>query len=588
MIIFLPIIVPIIVGILEAFIPKKFSIIHKTMLVLTTLVNLVFIIRIFAGARFEGIVWRLDNLASLMVLGIGSFGLLIALYSLKYFSDKINFKEFSIYTLWTLGAACGAVLTNNFILLLTFWGFLGLTLYLLVNLSKGASAAAKKTFIIIGATDALMIMGIAIIWMSKNSWTISGIPLSVSEINILSFIFLALAALAKAGALPVHTWVPDVAGKASVPVTALLPASLDKLLGIYLLARIVSDIFIPNSFTVYFLLIIGALTVIVAVMMALIQHDSKRLLGYHAVSQVGYMVIGLGTGNPIGMLGGLFHMLNNAIYKSTLFLSSGAVEKQTGTSDLDQLGGLSKAMPITFISALIASMAISGIPPFNGFVSKWYIYQGLIQSFKESNSFVMLIVLLAAMIGSALTMASFIKLIHATFLTVSSKSRDNVKEVNWMMWLPMVILSGLCIVFGIFAYQVPLKYLIPVKAPAIGLWQPGLASLMVIIGLIAGLIIYFVFFAKFKARYDDAFIGGHDIDPKTAPSGTEFYNTISNIPVFKALYVKAEKKWFDIYDVTTKLVFFVSGLLSKLHSGILHGYLAWCLLGIILLIWMLK
>src|SRR4030042_5389712 len=114
-------------------------------------------------------------------------------------------------------------------------------------------------------------------------------------------------------------------------------------------------------------------------MMSLIQHDLKRLLGYHAVSQVGYMVLGIGTGNPIGIAGGLFHMLNHAIYKSCLFLSGGSVEKKAGTTELDKLGGFAKIMPITFVTFVIASLAISGVPPFNGFASKWMIYQGIIE-----------------------------------------------------------------------------------------------------------------------------------------------------------------------------------------------------------------
>src|SRR4030043_1255511 len=107
-----------------------------------------------------------------------------------------------------------------------------------------------------------------------------------------------------------------------------------------------------------FLMIIGAVTIVAAVMMALIQHDLRKLLAFHAVSQVGYMVLGIGTGNPIGIAGGLFHMLNNTLYKSCLFLTSGNVEYRTHTSDLDKLGGLSKEMPLTYICALIASLSI--------------------------------------------------------------------------------------------------------------------------------------------------------------------------------------------------------------------------------------
>ncbi|GAG46575.1 unnamed protein product, partial [marine sediment metagenome] len=235
-----------------------------------------------------------------------------------------------------------------------------------------------------------------------------------------------------------------------IPVTAFLPASLDKLLGIYLLARIAMNLFVMNKAMGTVLLVVGAITIIAAVMMALIQHDLKRLLGYHAVSQVGYMLLGIGTGNPIGIAGGLFHMLNHAIYKSCLFLCGGAVEQKTGTTNLDKLGGLAKVMPITFVTCLVGALSISGVPPFNGFVSKWMVYQGVIELGRQGDK-LWIIWLTAAMFGSALTLASFMKLIHATFLgqRANNQASKRTNEVHWTMWLPMVILSGLCIIFGV-------------------------------------------------------------------------------------------------------------------------------------------
>ena len=239
--------------------------------------------------------------------------------------------------------------------------------------------------------------------------------------------------------MPLHTWIPDCAEKAPIPVTAFLPASLDKLLGIYLLARIVMNIFVMNKAMNIVLLAVGAITIIAAVMMALVQHNLKKLLSYHAVSQVGYMVLGIGTANPIGIAGGIFHMLNHAIYKSCLFLSGGNVEQESKTTDLSKLGGLAKFMPITFITFLIASLSISGIPPFNGFVSKWMVYQGLVQRLTVNGErLTTIICLVAAMIGSALTLASFMKLVHATFLGQLAKGQTTkrINEASWTMWLP--------------------------------------------------------------------------------------------------------------------------------------------------------
>jgi formate hydrogenlyase subunit 3/multisubunit Na+/H+ antiporter MnhD subunit len=407
---------------------------------------------------------------------------------------------------------------------------------------------------------------------------------------------LAIACFAKAGAMPFHTWVPDCAESAPVPVAAFLPAALDKLLGIYLLARICLNLFIMNRAMNILLMLIGAFTIIAAVMMALVQHNLKRLLGYHAVSQVGYMVLGIGTGIPIGIAGGIFHMLNNTIYKSCLFLTGGNVESKTQTAELDKLGGLSKIMPLTYTSCLIASLAISGVPPLNGFVSKWMVYQGLISQLRVMSPglrITSILCLAAAMIGSALTLASFMKLIHATFLGQAHKS-PNIRhnEVSWTMWLPCLILAVICIIFGIFAYQVPLRYLIwPILADKtfIGFWSPGLATILIIIGLILGLIIFKLSKLKLSFRQDSPFVGGETtVLDEGRVSGIEFYNTVKEIGPLARMYKLAEAKFFDIYDLGQKGVFRVTNLLRYLHNGVLPTYLVWCLLGMMVMFFVLR
>jgi len=405
------------------------------------------------------------------------------------------------------------------------------------------------------------------------------------NLSTFAYLCLAIACFAKAGAIPLHSWIPDCASSASVPVTAFLPASLDKLLGIYLLARISLNLFVMNPVMNMFLMLIGAVTILAAVMMALIQHNLKRLLGYHAVSQVGYMVLGIGTGNPIGVAGGLFHMLNNAIYKSCLFLGGGAVEEMTGTSELDKLGGLARYMPFTFFSFLIASLSISGVPPFNGFVSKWMIYQGLIQKFTSHQSPVTSILcLVAAMFGSALTLASFMKLLHAVFLGQREEEKKEVREVSSFMWIPQIILALLCVVFGIFAYAVPLKYFIDPAVGGvkfIGIWIPGIATILIMLGMAAGFLIYLAGNWGKNVRRDAPYIGTELISAAYRPTGVDFYNTVRETGKLKWIYQKAEAGFFDLYEQGKKFIFSVSGVFQFLHNGILPTYLVWCLLGMI-------
>ncbi len=549
--------------------------------------------------------FKLDSLNSFVVLAIGLFSVLTILYSFRFMKGKRQLVQYYACIILTAIASIGVVLSNNLILLLVFWGFLGLTLYLLINMGESASnAAAKKTFIIVGGSDALMLLGVGIIYYLTNTFQMDKINISlVSTSNLLpviAYLCIAIACFAKAGAMPFHSWIPDCAETAPVPVVAYLPASLDKLLGIYLLARISLNLFVMNQAMNMLLMVIGAFTIIAAVMMALVQHNMKRLLGYHAVSQVGYMVLGLGTGNPIGIAGGIFHMLNNSIYKQGLFLVSGNVETKTGTTDLDKLGGLNKSMPLTYISALIASLSISGVPPFNGFVSKWMVYQGLIGQLTVNNAqqftvvkFVIILCLAAAMFGSSLTLASFMKLLHATFLgqRANRSTGQRINEVSWTMWLPCAILAIICVIFGIFAYQIPLKYFIfpAVKGVTfIGTWYAGAATLLIIAGLVLGVLIFRLKGLRPRLRQDATFVGGEIMDlQENRVTGTEFYNTIKELGLLRAVYKMAEKGVFDIYAQGKNFTFSISGILQYLHNGVLSTYMVWCLLGMIGLFYIL-
>ncbi len=318
-------------------------------------------------------------------------------------------------------------------------------------------------------------------------------------------------------------------------------------------------------------------------MLALVQHNYKRLLGYHAVSQVGYMILGIGTGTAIGLAGGLFHMLNNAIYKSCLFLTGGAVEKRTKTMDLDKLGGLAKFMPITFLACLVASLSISGIPPFNGFVSKWMIYQGVIETAGAGGK-LWVIWLSAAMFGSAITIASFMKLLHATFLGRPSDDIKEVGEVGPLMYIPMLILAALCVALGVFAFRLPIPFL---RTPSmaenlqyIGTWAAIPATILILIGLAAGLLIYWLSNPR-GLRVVDNFVGGGDPNALPRISGTEFYDTIRDIGPIGKFYKEEESGKLDPYNIMLKTVSYFMKPLRHLHNGVLPTYMVWSLLGMI-------
>jgi len=536
--------------------------------------------------------FSVDGLSKLITLFIGLLSLLIAVYSIMYKSAGAM-RNYYAWFLITLGFSFGAVLSNNLLLFLICWGILGLTLYMLIRGNdEGKSAAAKKTLIIIGASDGIMIIGIAILWRITGTLNMDEITLPTSDlVRTIAFLALLIGSFTKAGAFPFHTWIPDYSEKAPATSSAYLPASLDKLLGIYFLARITTGLFIMGDWMRFVLLTIGVITIITAVMMALVQHNYKRLLGFHAVSQVGYMIVGFGLGSMIGIAAGLFHMINNAIYKGGLFLTAGAVEQQTGKEEMEDLGGLSRAMPLTFFAALIFALSISGIPPLNGFASKWMIYQGIIDfghGIGISNK-LWIIWLGLAVLGSALTLASFIKFIGGIFLGRQRKELSTVGEVSPVMWIPLLILALACIVFGVFANnQIVPRLFMPVSGTFeyTGIWASSTVGILVMVSIVLGILIYFLGNIK-NFRTSDSFVGGEKIQDETSFSTLEFYKSFQEFKWIAFMYRKAKDKWFDLYDLTGKFLSWLGKLFSRAHSGILHDYVLWVFAGLVILLLLL-
>ncbi len=534
--------------------------------------------------------FTLDGLSKLIIIFITIIALLILLYSLVY-NRPARVSNFYPWFLITLGCSYGAVLSDNLILFIIFWGILGITLYKLIpGKDEESSAAAKKTMILIGASDTIMLVGIALLWRLTDTLSMNGISVETNNIlTISAFLALLVGSFTKAGAFPFHSWVPDYARAAPATSSALLPASLDKLLGIYFLARITTDLFIMTEGIKLLLLAVGVITIITAVLMALMQHDFKRLLGYHAVSQVGYMVLGFGLSTTIGVAAGLFHMINHAIYKSGLFLTAGAIERQTGKTDIGDLGGLSKAMPVTFAAAIVFAMSISGVPPFNGFASKWMVYQGIIEFGSGAGlaSRLWILWLGLAVFGSALTLASFIKFIGGIFLGRRDAALAKVREVPFLMWFPMTVMALFCITFGVFAtgFIIP-KLFTPVVGAFTftGLWSSSFVSLLVLVSIILGFLIYLAT-GKKKFRSEESFIGGEKMEKLGASyPAPEFYKTFTEFRLFSRIYRRAEEKAFDIYDLSKKAVFWISGGLSRAHTGVLPGYVIWVCAGLIIML----
>jgi NADH-quinone oxidoreductase subunit L len=345
-----------------------------------------------------------------------------------------------------------------------------------------------------------------------------------------------------------------------------------------------------NSPLSILLMSLGAATILAAVMMALIQKNSKRLLAYHAVSQAGYMILGLGTALPMGIIGGLFHMLNNAIYKCGLFLSAGALEQQAGTTDLEELGGLGRKMPLTFICFIILALSISGVPPLNGFFSKELIYDAALE-----RGFIFY---LAALLGSFFTAASFLKFGHAAFLGKISDKNKEVKEAPWTIFMPLVILSLFCVGLGLCHQSALNKVLLPLlgsgELPGHDLGVFPLKTKLVSATLVILLLALF----------------NHIFGVKRRGSGLGAVDHIHFAPGLNWIYLRAEGKCFDPFRWGGYLIRAISGIafwldrtldwfyevlsgkmmlslarrLKKLHTENYSLYLTWSLVGLVIIL----
>lgn len=550
---------------------KRFSNVLNMVAALLILVTTYRVFRNPAFPEFAKMFLHWDRVVGFIYIFTGLFTFLFALFSIAYIT-----KNFNAYYCWfyaTVMSTYLVILINNWFLFIIFWSISGIALYLLIQSQGGAAQAAGKSIIIFGLGDAVLVLAVAMIYINTRSFAMQN-----GTFNSVIFICLLITAFAKAGVMPFHTWIPDLGEQSPATATALLPGSLDKFLGVYMLYRIF-ELYNPPEIYRLVVMAIGGFTIIAAVFMALRQHSGKRLLSYHIVSQVGYMVVGIASGTLIGIVGGLFHLLNNTIYKSALLLGTGYIEKETGTDQLEKLGGLSKVYPFTFVSMLIAALSISGIPPFNGFYSKWIIYQTLVDALGGRLNFVISLILLSALFGSALTLASFVKLIHSIFLG-GRVAKHKAGHESVAIILPQLILAALCIILGLWAKELFIEPIFG-KVDMPGIWQPVMTGILYTAGIVVGLIL--VLLNSMKIRRDTGFIGGEVKSEAMKMSGVEFYTSIENIKPFRLVYRLADNKVFDFYYIGRYIVAYLKGLLGFLHSGLISNYIAWVFLGMIIL-----
>jgi len=396
-----------------------------------------------------GVNFVLDGLSHLLLLTVNMVAFFIAFYSVSYMERYTKKEKYYSLLMLMVAGMNGVVLAGDFVSLFIFMELAAISGSALVAFgTESEELEASFKYLIMGSVASIFILfAIILIYGLTGTTNMADIsqcfPFSAKYAKMLITLLFLMGFGTKAAIIPFHAWLPDAHPAAPAPISAMLSGVLIKALGIYALVRIFYNVLGMTYALSNIFMTLGAVSLLVGVIMALGQWDFKRLLAYHSISQIGYVILGLGLMTPLGVMGGLFHLFNHAIFKPLLFLTAGSVEYSTGTRQLKELGGLRQKMPVTSNTSLAASLAISGIPPFNGFWSKLFIIIACIQAGR-------LWFALAAVIGSILTLSSFMKIQKYVFFEkLPAKLRDT-KESPWFMGTSMVVLALLCLAIGLF------------------------------------------------------------------------------------------------------------------------------------------
>ncbi len=414
-----------------------------------------------------GIGYEVDALSLFFALLVVFTSLMSCIYSIRYMEKDDHLGHYYTLSLMLTASVLGLVMTGdifNMFVMIEIMTFSCVALTAFRNYKKGALEAAFKYLVIGSIGSSLILAGIALVYLQCHTLNMAQLSsilssgLTPTTIMALSLIFIGLGV--KSYIVPFHTPAADSYTTAPTSMSMVFSGMVNKA-GVYGMIRVMYIVFVAmNSRTMQILLVIfGMLTMFIGVTMALAQHDFKRLLAYHSISQIGYVIMSIGLGSALGLQSGLFHALNHTLFKGLLFLCAGAVLYSVGTTDLDKLGGLSKKMPKTTICFLVGAFSISGLPPFNGFASKWMIYQATYQKGIESNNFLFIIATIVAVVVSVMTLASFIKVTQAVFFGQLGEKCKDAKEVPASMRVPMWIMSALCLISGV-AYPYVSQYLL--------------------------------------------------------------------------------------------------------------------------------
>lgn len=426
------------------------------------------------NAIFGNVTFSIDHLSAFFILLITVMSLISVIYSNGYLKPYIESKNINSHLVFlpVLIASMLAVVTcHNALMFLICWEVMSLSSFFLVifeSSKKEVLKAGIKYLVFMHISVLFIIVAFALMAIKSGCFDFESFKLVLQNNKSFANIVFILAFIGfgtKAGFIPFHNWLPEAHPAAPSHVSAIMSGVMIKT-GIYGIIRMIMLIGIPTKLISYGFLLVAVISSLYGVLYAITQHDLKKLLAYHSIENIGIIGIGLGIGmlgltyhNPLvallGFSGGILHVLNHSIFKELLFLSAGSVYLKTHTKDIETLGGLIKVMPITGILFLIGSVAICGLPPFNGFVSEFLIYLGLFRGLEIHHFLSMLLIFLAisglALVGT-MAILCFSKAFSIMFLGMprTDKAAGVKCDCGLSMSLPMGILAIFTLLIGLY------------------------------------------------------------------------------------------------------------------------------------------
>lgn len=402
----------------------------------------------------DQVVLAIDGLSAVVLMVIALVTLAMILFSAGVPIGRRS--GFNALVLLAVTGMNGLVMATDIFSMYVFIEIVSISSFILIvyNMDEIGTEGSFKYMILSAVATFFLLFGIATLFAITGDVSFHNLA---AELNSgatlaqfgLGFIVFALAL--KAGLMPFHGWLPDAYTAAPTSVSILLAGIVTKVAGVYTLMRVILAVFgFSNSFS-NLIMILGAFSMTLAAFMALGQKDFKRMLAFSSISQISYILMSFATGTTIGLIGAVFHFINHAVFKSLLFLNSGAVESAAGTRNFDELGGLAAKMPFTGITSVIGLLSAAGIPPLAGFWSKLLIIIALWSSGYQFYA-------MLALFTSVVTLAYLLYLQRQVFFGKVREGLEGIKEVSPLLYGPAILMAVLAVAGGIF-YPVVVRIL---------------------------------------------------------------------------------------------------------------------------------